>query len=185
MDLKDKIINCLHLGESKFIEEIEKDKNLSYEKRNMENIEIIAVYDEREESKLIEEFEFDENENYVGDIKINVEKSLEFKLFDKLSLEQRIHLADFNIISSIENATDKDFSQREKEILFEVIKCAWLKDETNISVSTIADAIVEAYANDEVGLEALENASSFEVLDCAIGMGSFEDMQDEWEDLEE
>ena len=186
MNLKDKLINNLNLGESKFIEQIENNKDLSYEKRNIENIEIVSVYDEREkDSKLIDEFEFDENENYVGNYEINMPKSKGFELYEQLSPEQKIHLADFEIINSINCATATKFTQREKEVLFEIIHETWLKDESGTSLSTIADKIVEAYGDGEVSLDALDNADVYDLLDCAIGMGSFEDLEDEWEDLEE
>ena len=48
MNLKENLINNLKYGETKFVEEIEKNKSLTYEKRNMENIEIVSVYYETE-----------------------------------------------------------------------------------------------------------------------------------------
>lgn len=186
MNLKEELINNLNLGESKFIEIIENNKNLSYEKRNMGNIEIISVYDERQNnSKLINEFEFDENENYVGSYPVKETKKREFILYEQLTPEQKIHLADFEIINSIENATDKKFVQEEKEELLEIIKKAWLKDESNTSLATIGDAIVEAYANGEVSLDTLNNANSYDILDCAIGIEEFKDLEDIEEEIEE
>lgn len=186
MNLKDKLINGLNLGESKFIEQIENNKDLSYEKRNMENVEIISVYDERQgESKLIDEFEFDENEKYVGSYEINRPKSIGFILYEQLTPEQRIHLSDFEIINSINNATKTEFTQREKEVLFEIIQDVWLKDESDISLSRIADSIVEAYGDGKVSLEVLENADIYEILDCAVNLESFESLEDEEEELEE
>lgn len=104
----------------------------------------------------------------------------EFELYNELTHEQKIHLADFDIINSIENSTKKEFTQEEKETLLDAIKDAWLKDEESISLSTIADKIVEAYANSEISLDTLDNASSFEILDCAIGIESFEDLEESY-----
>ncbi len=112
-------------------------------------------------------------------------KRREFILYERLDNEQKIHLSDFDIINSIENATEKEFTQKEKNELFDIIKNAWLKDETHTSLATIADAIVEAYAENEISLETLNNADSYEVLDCAIGMGSFENLEDNEEEIVE
>ena len=177
-NIKENIIKNLKFGESKFIEEIEKNNNLSYEKRNMENIEIVTVYYKSKENiEMIDEFEFDENENYVGLYEEEGIKRREFILYERLDNEQKIHLADFDIINSIENATEKEFTQKEKNELFDTIKRAWLKDETNTALSTIADIIVETYARNEISLETLNNADPYEILDCAIGMGDFENLE--------
>ena len=186
MNLKENLINNLKYGETKFVEEIEKNKSLTYEKRNMENIEIVSVYYETEyDSEFIEEFEFDENENYVGNYKTEGLKRREFILYEQLTPEQRIHLSDFQIINSIENATDKEFTIEEKNRLFVIIDYTISEHQGQESIASISDEIVQAYAENKIDLDALENLKATEILDCAIGLGSFKEHQYEEEDLEE
>lgn len=142
-----------------------------------------ARYAKRQKESLINPFNGERKSS--EDIESKKTKRQEFILYEKLSNEQKIHIADFEIINSIENSTDEKFRQEEKEVLLDVIKNAWLKDESNTSLSTIADTIVEAYSNKEVDLEALENANGRDIAICATGYESFENLKDLENEYEE
>lgn len=161
-------------GKNDFIDYI--NKNYKYEILDFENNQLINIYDK--DSKYLGEYEFDENDNYISPIEENIGHT--FTLYERLSISQKIHLSDFMIIYSIENATDKNFNQEEKERLFEVIHDAILDDETDTDRSRIADEIVNAYANNEISIEALENSNNCEILECIVGIGSFETLEEEF-----
>ena len=112
-------------------------------------------------------------------------KRREFILYEQLTPEQRIHLSDFQIINSIENATDKEFTIEEKNRLFVIIDYTISEHQGQESIASISDEIVQAYAENKIDLDALENLKATEILDCAIGLGSFKEHQYEEEDLEE
>lgn len=181
MNLKRELYEKAKLGKSSFLDDLSKNEKLSFDIRDMDNDQIISVYDENEE--FIEEFEFDEYENYLNPIEKNT--GYVFTLYNRLTSAQRIHLLDFTIINSIENACDKDFKQEEKERLLEVISDAYLEDESHTDRATIADEIVRAYANGEVSLETLEEASNSQILDCIVGLGCFDSLEEELEEYEE
>ena len=44
---------------------------------------------------------------------------------------------------------------------------------------------MEAYANGEVSLKTLEECKATEILDCIVGIGSFDSLEEELEDEEE
>lgn len=180
MDKKIELYKKAKLGKSSFIDELYQMKELDFEIRDMENNQIISVYDK--DNNFINEYEFDENENYLDPLDKNVSHT--FTLYNRLSPAQRIHLLDFTIINSIE-AYDKEFKQDEKEKLLRIINDVYLEDENHTDRTTIADEIVEAYANGEVSLETLGEARNSEILDCIIGLGSFDSLEEELENEEE
>lgn len=180
MSLRQELYKNARLGKSVFLEELSKNEKLSFDIRDIENEQIISVYIEGEE--FIDEFEFDEDENYLDPIAENVSHT--FTLYNRLSAAQRIHLLDFTIINAIESC-EKEFTQDEKERLLEIINDVYLEDENHTDRTTIADEIVEAYANGEVSLKTLEECKATEILDCIIGIGSFDLLEEELEDEED
>ncbi len=180
MNLKTMLYKQAKQGKSSFIEELSQNKELDFSIRDMENDQIISVYDK--DNNFINEYEFDEGENYLDPLDRNVSHT--FTLYNRLSPAQRTHLLDFTIINAIESC-EKEFKQDEKERLLEIINDAYLDDENHIDRTTIADEIVEAYANGEVSLKTLEESGTTEILDCIVGIGSFESLEEELEDEEE
>lgn len=183
IELKSELYEKARLGKSSFIEELFKNEQFDFEVKDIENNQIVYVYDK--ENNLINEYEFDEDENYLDPLNRNVPHI--FTLYNRLSPAQRSHLLDFSIIYSIENACKREFNQEEKGRLLEVISDAFQGDDNNTDRSTISDEIVKAYAEGEVTLETLEKADTTDVLDCIIGLGSFSSLENyiENEDDEE
>lgn len=183
IELKSELYKLARLGKSSFIDELLINEKFDFELKDIENNQIVYVYDK--ENNFISEYEFDEDENYLDPLNRNVPHI--FTLYNRLSPAQRSHLLDFSIIYSIENACEKEFNQEEKGRLLEIISDAFHGDDNNTDRSTISDEIVRAYAEEEVSLETLENADTTDVLDCIIGLGSFCSLEDyiENEDDEE
>lgn len=106
-------------------------------------------------------------------------KRLEFELYDQLTPEQKIHLQDLLYVNSIRNASEKSFTEEEEDSLFVIIDYVCSENETETSNVTVADEIVKAYANGDVTLDTLEKAEATEILDAAIGIGTFESLEEE------
>lgn len=109
-------------------------------------------------------------------------KRLEFELYDQLTPEQRIHIGDLRIVHSIKNAGQKNFTEEEQDRLFVIIDYACSENQTEVDNIRISDKVVEAYANREVTLDTLEKASAIQILDAAIGMGTFKYLEEEIEE---
>lgn len=112
-------------------------------------------------------------------------KRLEFELYDQLTPQQRIHLQDFLYINSIRNASEKSFTEEEQDRLYVIIDYVCSENETETSNVTVADEIVKAYANGDVTLDTLEKAEATEILDAAIGIGTFESLEEEIDEEDE
>ncbi|MCI9016153.1 MAG: hypothetical protein HFJ53_03170 [Clostridia bacterium] len=112
-------------------------------------------------------------------------KRLEFELYDQLTPQQRIHLQDFQYINAIRSASEKKFTEEEQNRLFVVIDYVCSENSTETSNITVADEIVKAYTDGDVTLDTLEKAKATEILDAAIGIGSFESLEEEVDEEEE
>ena len=112
-------------------------------------------------------------------------KRLEFELYNQLTSQQKIHLQDFLYINAIRNASEKSFTEEEEDSLFVIIDYVCSENQTETNNVIVADEIVKAYANGDVTLETLENANATDILDAAIGMGSFESLEEEVDEEEE
>ena len=115
----------------------------------------------------------------------NKTKRLEFELYNQLTSQQKIHLQDFLYINAIRNASEKSFTEEEEDSLFVIIDYVCSENQTETNNVIVADEIVKAYANGDVTLETLENANATDILDAAIGMGSFESLEEEIDEEEE
>ena len=112
-------------------------------------------------------------------------KRLEFELYNQLTSQHKIHLQDFLYINAIRNASEKSFTEEEEDSLFVIIDYVCSENQTETNNVIVADEIVKAYANGDVTLETLENANATDILDAAIGMGSFESLEEEIDEEEE
>lgn len=112
-------------------------------------------------------------------------KRLEFELYDQLTPEQKIHLQDLLYVNSIRNESEKSFTEEEEDSLFVIIDYVCSENETETSNVTVADEIVKAYANGDVTLDTLEKAEATEILDAAIGIGTFESLEEEIDEEDE
>ncbi|MDO5555132.1 MAG: hypothetical protein Q4G09_00315 [Clostridia bacterium] len=113
--------------------------------------------------------------------------SVAFDLYNKLTNEEKGLLDDLTIILSIESCSEgkKELTQEEKERLLIIVNKAIEKDSTNTHPSTVADEIVTAYITREVSLEALEMSSPYNVINCAVGITSFQVLEEDYlEELE-
>lgn len=108
-----------------------------------------------------------------------MKKRLEFELYDQLTPQQKSHLREFQLINSIKNANEKNLTEEEQDRLFVVIDYVCSENQTEASDVTISDEIVNAYANGYVTLDILEKVNATEILDAAIGIGSFESLEEE------
>ncbi len=156
-----------------------------------ENQEGIKIFNEFVEF-LVDKFLSSKSRDYEEFIKNNIDEakkefvnldrtdkwkniySIELKYYHELEPYERVHLADFEILSSINDVLDNP-DLKTQERLLNVIKDVWLKDENHISESKISDEICEAYKNKEISLESLENANSRDLLQCALGYDNFSD----------
>lgn len=107
-----------------------------------------------------------------------------FEIFENLMKEDKVNIEEIIIINAIKVADEK-FTPEIEEELFKIINKAVDCDQTNTHPASIADEIIEAYSNGEISLEALKNADSYKVLDCAIGMSSFEAVEEDYNMEEE
>lgn len=107
-----------------------------------------------------------------------------FEIFDNLMKEDKVNIEEIIIINAIKVADEK-FNPEVEEELFKIIHKALDCDQTNTHPATIADEIIAAYSNSEISLETLKNADSYKVLDCAIGMSSFESVEEDYNMEEE
>lgn len=98
--------------------------------------------------------------------------SIELKYYHELEPYERLHLADFEILNSINDVLDNP-DLKTQERLLNVIKDVWLKDENHISESKISDEICEAYKNKQISLDSLEEANSRDLLQCVYGYDRF------------
>lgn len=98
--------------------------------------------------------------------------NIALKEYEELTPIQKLHLADFSILNSIdENISGIDLKTKEK--LLNIIQDVWLKDEEHISEIRVADRITEAYRDKKVTLKALESARSRDILQCVYDYDSF------------
>ncbi len=98
-----------------------------------------------------------------------------FKEYNNLADIQRKNLDYFMIINSIRNCDiEKRLTLKEEYKLFDIINKTQRKNEEHIDISTIADNIVEAFGNGKISMKALDKASGGDILDCIIGIGGFD-----------
>lgn len=107
-----------------------------------------------------------------------------FEIFENLMKENKVNIEEIIIINAIKVADEK-FDKEIEEELFKIINKTLDCDQTNAHPATIADEIISAYSNGEISLEALKNTNSYKILDCAIGMSSFESVEEDYNMEEE
>jgi len=108
-----------------------------------------------------------------------------FREYECLTAVQKFRICDFLIINSIRNCDIKRKLTTEEEYkLFDIINKTTSELEENIDISIISDNIVEAYGNGKVSMEALEKATGNEILECIIGIGDIEELDEKLDEME-
>lgn len=183
MEQLDILIEKAKKGESSLLIELENNQKLSYKITELENNKIISIYEkEKKFPNGIAEMEFDKEGNLITPI-IGTNKHI-FVLYNRLSIEEKVHLYDFSIINAIRSSTEKKLTQDEQESLFSIIDNVSRNEFNETDPCRIADEITKAYVNKEISLEALQNSNDVDILDCIVGIGVFELLEEEYREGE-
>ena len=173
MELIDKLLEKARLGEKELIDEIHNNKELIYKIVTLENNKIISIYEKNKKfPNIISEMEFNEKGKLISP-NISYNKHL-FVLYERLSIEEKAHLGDFTIINAIRCSAEKNLTQEEQENLFSIIEDVSKNEFNETDPCRIADEIVKAYEEKEISMDVLQKCKSSEILDCIVGIGDFE-----------
>lgn len=138
------------------------DKCLSSEIENCE--EFIKNNFDKLEQEFLNKKEVEKTNKSIIDMSV--------KLYNELEPIIKTLLSDLEILHVIDLNLDKP-DMKTQERLLHIINRVWLKDEENISKCKVADEICEAYRNEEISLNDLENADSRDLLQCVYGYDDF------------
>lgn len=138
------------------------DKCLSSEIENCE--EFIKNNFDKLEQEFLNKKEVEKKNKPIIDMSV--------KLYNELEPMIKTHLSDLETLHAIDLNLDKP-DMKTQERLLHIINRVWLKDEENISECKVADEICEAYRNEEISLDDLENADSRDLLQCVYGYDDF------------
>ena len=105
------------------------------------------------------------------------------ELYNQLTPIQKVHLDDFEIIHAIYSKKN-DFSKEEVSRLYDIIHSVWLDDNENIDLSYISKSIIDAYVDEGISLDVLENAERSQIIECVQDLDSYENLVEEMEELE-
>jgi len=104
------------------------------------------------------------------------------ELYNKLTPIQKVHLDDFEILHAIYTKKN-DFSKEEVTRLYDIIHSVWHADDEHIDLSYISCSIINAYVDEGISLDVLENARESQILECVQDLDSYENLE-EMEELE-
>lgn len=105
------------------------------------------------------------------------------ELYNHLTPIQKVHLDDFEILHAIYTKKN-DFSKEEVTRLYDIIHSVWHADDEHIDLSYISCSIINAYVDEGISLDVLENARESQILECIQDLDSYENLEEEMEELE-